>query len=158
MQLFIMRHGEAQHQAESDMQRELTEYGISEVSDMARLLKEEQFDLVIVSPFVRAVQTADILIKQLSLTTPIIECELITPAGSAEQVHDYIDGLLAEKEYKKILLVSHMPVICYLLAELTIGGHMPIFQTGGVATVDYRPTEMKGDFVEMLCPFNICDL
>lgn len=158
MQLFIMRHGEAQHQAVSDMQRELTEYGISEVFDMAQLLKEEHFDLVIVSPFVRAKQTADILIKNLSLTSPIIECELIIPSGSAEQAHDYIDGLLTEKSYNKVLIVSHMPVICYLLAELTIGGHMPIFQTGGVAKVDYRPDDMKGDFVEMLCPFNICDL
>ncbi|MGJ8691874.1 MAG: phosphohistidine phosphatase SixA [Thalassotalea sp.] len=158
MQLYIMRHGEAHHQGLSDSERELTTFGISEVVDIAKIMSEEIFDLIIVSPFVRAQQTADILVETLKLTSQVQQCDLITPVGSASQVHDYIDGLLASNPYQKILLVSHMPLVSFLLAELTIGGHMPIFQTSGVAKIDYDPAVMKGDFVEMLCPFNICDI
>lgn len=158
MQFFIMRHGEAQHQGLSDAERELTEYGVSEVLDISQLINDVAFDLVIVSPYVRAQQTADLIIQKLNLTLTSQACDLVTPTGSAEQVHDYLDGLLAEKAYQNILIVSHMPLISYLLAELTIGGYMPIFQTGAIAKVDYHSGAMKGEFIEMLCPFNVCDI
>ena len=158
MQLYIMRHGEARHQAISDIQRELTEYGISEVSDIANTIQDEVFDAVIVSPFVRAKQTANVVVGLLKNQTAVIECSDITPCGNAGQVHDYIDALLAEFNYQKILIISHMPLISYLLAELTVDGHMPIFQTSAIAKVDYNTEKMKGEFVEMLCPFNVCDV
>ncbi len=50
MQFFIMRHGEAQHQGLSDAERELTEYGASEVLDISQLINDVAFDLIIVSP------------------------------------------------------------------------------------------------------------
>lgn len=158
MQLYIMRHGEAQQQAMSDSQRELTAHGRSEVLDIAKLLTNESFDLILVSPFIRTQQTADTLISVLNTQAKIEQCSLITPSGSATDVHNYLDGLIAEEQYQKILLVSHMPLISYLLSELTTGSHMPIFQTAALAKIDYNVEQMAGDFVEMLCPFNICDI
>ena len=158
MQLYIMRHGEAHHQGASDATRELTPFGVSEVVDIAKILKDYRFDLIIVSPFERAQQTAKVLVDELKLETLVEESDLITPTGSAAQVHDYIDGLLATSTYDSILLISHMPLVSFLLAELTIGGHMPIFQTSGVAKVDYDIETMKGEFIEMLCPFDVCDI
>jgi phosphohistidine phosphatase len=64
MQIFVMRHGQAEMVAPSDEQRPLTETGIKEAKFIGQwLLKNNTiFDCVFVSPYVRAQQTADALI------------------------------------------------------------------------------------------------
>ena len=158
MQLFIMRHGEAELDAVSDQQRKLTQYGRSEVLDMANTLKDVVFDLIIVSTYIRAQETAKLVIEANSLNAKVDICELFIPAGSAKTVHDYLDGVFAEANYQNVLIVSHMPLLCYLMAELTAGSDMPIFQTAGVAKLTYQIDKALGQFDEMLCPFNICDI
>lgn len=157
MQLYIMRHGEAQEMALNDEQRSLNERGCEEVINVAGLLNDESFDLVLVSPYVRAQQTAELIIKNNKLAAKVETLDLITPFGSAEQIHNFLDAVLAEHNYQKVLLVSHMPLISLLLAELTVDKRMPIFQTAAVAKIDYCIDNMQGHFIEMLCPFNICD-
>lgn len=158
MQLYIMRHGEAQESASNDEQRALNERGCEEVINVAGLLNQECFDLVLVSPYVRAQQTAQLIIKNNKLTAKIETVDLITPFGSAEKIHRFLYALLLEHNYQKVLLVSHMPLISLLLAELTVDKQMPIFQTAAVAKVEYSITDMQGHFVEMLCPFDLCDI
>lgn len=60
MKIFIMRHGEAEHFADSDAARELTQRGRTESEAVARACAEQgfaQFDKVLVSPYIRAQQT-----------------------------------------------------------------------------------------------------
>lgn len=158
MQLYIMRHGEAQEIASNDEQRSLNERGCEEVINVAGLLSQEAFDLVLVSPYVRAQQTAQLIIKNNKLTAAVETLDLITPFGSPEKIHNFLDALLIEHNYQKVLLVSHMPLISLLLAELTVDKMMPIFQTAAVAKIEYSANEMQGHFLEMLCPFNLCDI
>lgn len=158
MQLYIMRHGEAQEYASSDELRALNERGCEEVIHVAGLLKQEAFDVIIVSPYVRAQQTAKLMDENNLNTTQVITSDLITPFGSPEKVHNFLDALLLEKNYQKVLIVSHMPLISLLLAELTVENNMPIFQTAAVAKVEYQTHNMQGHFIEMLCPFNLCDI
>lgn len=158
MQLYIMRHGEAQEMAANDEQRSLNERGCEEVINVAGLLNHEDFDLVLVSPYIRAQQTAQLIIKNNKLTAKVETLDLITPFGSAEKIHNFLDALLVEHDYQKVLVVSHMPLISLLLAELTIDKKMPIFQTAAVAKVEYSTDDMQGHFIEMLCPFNLCDI
>ena len=70
---FVMRHGEARSNNEKvldgngDMTNHLTEDGRREVSLSAKLLKEKKIDLMIVSPLLRARETASIVQKELRL-------------------------------------------------------------------------------------------
>jgi len=82
--------------------------------------------------------------------------DFITPSGSAHQTHDFIDGLFQDidtiNENQAILFVSHMPFVCYLVAELTGSLNMPIFSTGAIAVIDYDIKKMQGTLVNMVSP------
>ncbi|MBI2507183.1 MAG: class I tRNA ligase family protein, partial [Candidatus Niyogibacteria bacterium] len=78
--IFIMRHGQADHNVkgiigpatpERDYDNHLTKKGIAEVKKAAAGLKKEKIDLVISSPLNRARQTAEILSKNLGAKTEI---------------------------------------------------------------------------------------
>ena len=67
MLLLLMRHGEAENRAYEDSERALTDYGRKEVSMTAARLGAERMsvDSIVVSPFLRARQTADIVVTAL---------------------------------------------------------------------------------------------
>ncbi len=161
MQVFIMRHGQAQEFSEQngfdDSQRALTEQGKQEAKIMADWLENKQLKLVqvLVSPYIRAQQTCDIVTEDLR--SNIITVDFITPAGDARQVHDYIDGLISELDVNAsnqttILIVSHMPLVSYLVAQLTQSMNTPIFATAGIAHIDYNVNTMKGQLLGMVSP------
>ena len=169
MQIYIMRHGEAENIVIEDSQRPLTTQGKLEADKMGHWLSTRSLLLtnIFVSPFLRAQQTcvnvvAAIKKSEHGLDTLPETLNMITPSGSASQVHDYIDGILqtAESlnkeneisESQAILLISHMPFISYLVAELTGSVKTPIFSTGTIAVIDYDIEKMQGYLVEMISP------
>ena len=79
----------------------------------------------------------------------------ITPEDSPKDVHDYLDSVCSEKQFQKVLLVSHMPLVSYLVAELTTDNTMPIFQTASVAQIDYDADRMQGQLVGLVSPNDI---
>jgi phosphohistidine phosphatase len=157
MQLFIMRHGQASENFKQDSQRQLLEEGSAEVSTIATWLSYSgvTFDHILVSPFVRAQQTANIINAENSPNCSLATIDLITPSGRAEQVHDYIAALLQSSSIENLLIVSHMPLVSYLTAELTYDKACPIFQTAGVAQIDYDEQNMCGNMVNFVAP---CDV
>ncbi len=161
MQVFIMRHGQAQNFVEQgshdDSQRTLTEQGNQEANIMASWLAKNNVkpSQVFVSPYVRAQQTCEIVTADMK--SAITTLDFITPEGDANQVHDYIDGYLSELDETKtnqaaLLIVSHMPLVSYLVAELTQSMHTPIFATAGIAHIDYNINTMKGQLLAMVSP------
>ncbi|MEW6996823.1 phosphohistidine phosphatase SixA [Colwelliaceae bacterium BS250] len=162
MNLFIMRHGDAALQAASDAMRPLTELGILEAKVMAKWLNIEnlKIDAILVSPYVRAQQTSqaviDTLKPELSCNLAVQTLDLLTPEGSASTVHDYLDGLIEPAGYENVLIISHMPIVSYLCAELTIHSQSPIFATAAIAKIDYSTDLMTGQLVKMVSPDNFC--
>ncbi|MEW6995624.1 phosphohistidine phosphatase SixA [Colwelliaceae bacterium MEBiC 14330] len=161
MQVLIMRHGQAQNFVErgnhDDSQRALTEHGKQEASIMASWLDKKHLkpSQVFVSPYIRAQETCDIMTANMQST--ITTLDIITPEGNAKQVHDYIDGYLSElvvdsNKQTPLLIVSHMPLVSYLVAQLTQSMHTPIFATGGIAHIDYNIRTMKGQLLAMVSP------
>lgn len=71
-------------------------------------------------------------------------------------MHDYIDGVCVIDKVKSLLIVSHMPLVSYLVAGLTVDGNSPIFQTAGVAHIDYDIKRMKGYLVSLTSPNDLC--
>ncbi|WDE03883.1 phosphohistidine phosphatase SixA [Thalassomonas viridans] len=159
MQLYIMRHGQASPVANSDAERQLTKQGQFEAEIMGKWLKSMQvkLDHVLVSPFIRAQQTAATVKATLNWSGPSSNCDFITPSGNAGQVHDYLDGMLAQNPgIEELLVVSHMPLVSYLVEELTFDRKSPIFQTAAIAQIDYDLERMKGQLVRLVSPHDLC--
>lgn len=157
MQLFIMRHGQASSEYSEDSQRKLIKQGCTEVSAMASWLSESriEFGHILVSPYIRAQQTANLIKVQSSPSSLLTTVDLITPSGDAKQVHDYIDGYLQNITINDLLIVSHMPLVSYLVAELTFDKVSPIFQTAGIAQIDYNRKTMSGELVNFVAPYDV---
>ncbi len=158
MQLFIMRHGQAEAFSSNDANRSLTEQGKLEACVMAKWLQSEHvaFEHVFVSPYKRAQQTSKYLLEQLKCSPQVTTIELITPMGSAREFHDYIDGVCTVEHIDTLLVISHMPLVSYLVEELTVEQNAPIFQTAGIAHIDYDLKRMKGHLVNMIAPNDLC--
>ncbi|WP_040554536.1 phosphohistidine phosphatase SixA [Rheinheimera sp. A13L] len=150
--LVIMRHGEAEPQYLSDSERQLTAAGQAEVSEMAQWLHHHYsaFDRIFSSPYRRTVQTAAVLVQK-GLVSQAVELNTdLVPEGNAQFVVDFLDMLYAENPQAKILLVSHMPLVSFLVEAFTRSGQTPIFDTAGVACIDYH--QHRGIFLEYACP------
>lgn len=165
MQIYIMRHGEAQdffgQGCVEDSERALSTHGESEVLDMAQWFKKMDIrpKQVFVSPYVRASQTCKLVTS--AMEAEIKTLDFITPLDDAKPVHDYIDGWINEQcachgnvtnDEDSILIISHMPLVCYLVAELTQSDNAPIFATAGVAHIDYDCDKMQGTLLTMTSP------
>lgn len=150
--LVIMRHGEAEPQYLSDSERQLTAAGQAEVSQMAEWLHHHYsaFDRIFSSPYRRTQQTAALLVQK-GLTAQAVELNTdLVPEGNSQLVVDFLDTLYAENPHAKILLVSHMPLVSFLVEAFTRSGQTPIFDTAGVACIDYH--QHRGVLLEYACP------
>lgn len=152
-----MRHGEADTRIQQDYTRPLTPHGEQEAIVMSSwfLAENIKIDAIISSPFKRAQQTAHTIAKQLRFDDSIQTLDLLTPSGSATQVHDYLDAIIDIKGYKNVLLVSHMPLVSYLLAALSFEKNAPIFATAAIAQIEYDCQKMSGQVVNYLTPDNL---
>lgn len=157
MQLYIMRHGQANPIGHIDHLRELTSTGHLEAKAMGKWFND--FDIVLnhvfISPFIRAQQTAETLIRELNLPVRTKTINFITPSDDAKKVHDYIDGLCAGENIEHLLIVSHMPLVSYLVSELTADNNSPIFQTAAIAQIDYDVKTMTGRLVKLISPTDL---
>ncbi|MGO2355200.1 MAG: phosphohistidine phosphatase SixA [Marinomonas foliarum] len=106
--LYVLRHGNAQpYGYDLDERRELTELGVAEVKMAALAFKSraETLDVVLVSPYVRAQQTAKVFLSSLDVSVEQQNCPLITPDGRCMDVALWLN----EQPYESILLVTHQP-------------------------------------------------
>ena len=154
--LFIMRHGEAEAPRLDDKSRQLTPLGREQAKTAALWLKDQYcqkgiVDLALVSPYRRAKQTHDMVSLDI-IANKVENNEDIVPEGSPRLVSDYIDGLLhaavnSKKPIKKLLVVSHMPLVSYLVDELCQSYTTSLFSTASIAVIKYSLREHKGTLV-----------
>ncbi len=85
---FIMRHGDAALDAASDSVRPLTVCGCDESRQMATWLKGQKVDIerVLVSPYLRAEQTLDIVGECMNLPKHVDVMPELTPCGDVGMV------------------------------------------------------------------------
>lgn len=117
MNIWLLRHGEAEWTISTDEARNLTAYGQQEVLAVAEQLKDKKIDVVLQSPYVRACQTADIVKKAISYQGKTEQMDWLTPDNNPKEV------LLKLEPYedKNILIVSHQPLLGYLVGLLVDG-------------------------------------
>lgn len=126
MKLYLIRHAIAVEAGtagiEDDSQRPLTDQGRMKMRKIAHGLKklEAEIDLILTSPYVRAVETAKIVRKVFELNKEVlVETEQLTPEGDGDQLVKLINERFADVE--NIALVGHEPSLSQLASVLVSG-------------------------------------
>lgn len=120
MRLWLLRHGQAGPYVKTgDHLRELTAHGRHEVLHAAGLLLGEPLQSILVSPYVRAQQTAELVCEALGREPELFTIDGITPDDDPREVL----RLLAERREQNLLVVSHQPLLG-AVAGLLVHGHL----------------------------------
>jgi phosphohistidine phosphatase len=139
--LYILRHGEAEMASHNDSDRRLTEKGRLQVRQSGQLLPE--IDLMVVSPYVRAQESAREIAAILAGKGLEIgrehNSETLVPDSSTNAV----TGWLEDVDANRVLLVSHNPLVTALVDLLT-GGDTVYFGTGTLVHI-------RGDLIAPGC-------
>jgi phosphohistidine phosphatase len=103
---------------------------------MATWLKGQKVDIerVLVSPFLRAEQTLDVVGECMNLPKEIDVLPELTPCGDVGLVSAYLQAL-ANEGVASALVVSHLPLVGYLVSELCPSEAPPMFSTSAIANV-----------------------
>ncbi|MFZ9888925.1 MAG: phosphohistidine phosphatase SixA [Myxococcota bacterium] len=115
-ELWLMRHGHAAPEDHrGDAARPLTPTGSHGVEQLARALSRMglRVDAVWHSPYRRAVETAAIVATTVGCAQLLTQDEF-TPHGSPAQV----SRVLASSSVRRLLVVSHLPLLPAVCAEL----------------------------------------
>jgi phosphohistidine phosphatase len=112
MRIYLLRHGIAEDAGPRtpDAKRELTDKGREKLSGVLRLAKQAgvQPELVLSSPLVRAIQTAELARKVLEVESPVHETPALTPEGPPQKVWEELRGF---RNLEDMLLAGHEPLL-----------------------------------------------
>jgi phosphohistidine phosphatase len=123
MELYILRHGIAVEaglgRITRDADRPLTPEGRSKLQGIVKAMEalELEFDLILSSPYARALETAEIVAKGLRAANRLELDKTLEPEGS---FRDLIESLKARRG-KSVLLVGHEPFLSRLISFLVSG-------------------------------------
>jgi phosphohistidine phosphatase len=148
-----MRHGEAEQSTDIDSQRCLTSRGIAEAFDAGRRLNLEcaKLDGAWVSEYRRARQTFDEVTTSVQCNN-IKYSSRIIPSSRAEDVQRRLDSWLLSDNVTSALIVSHMPLVSYLVDLLCDNTGAVLFPTAAIAEIDYDPVLSSGHLVGFSAP------
>jgi phosphohistidine phosphatase len=139
MRVVLVRHGEAvdSRVASSDQDRWLTDDGRRTVHAVGKTLArmDLRFTQVLTSPLLRAVQTAEILTTaQTGFDGPVtVHRALASEEGTTAQALEPLDEALDDD---LIVMVTHMPKVGMIAAQLSGLGHPPAFSTSSACLVE----------------------
>lgn len=137
MRVYLVRHGDAidgDHLLD-DGDRWLTKRGRADALDLGRRLRlwGEVPELVVSSPLVRAVQTAELVVQGLDHAQPIAIDRAMAPGAVLGQLQRLLTGCGAES----ILLVGHEPHVGEFAGRLVGGGRGQPFRKAEVRRIDF---------------------
>jgi len=133
--LWIMRHGLAVNEFDSDFNRALSEQGKIQVDNVATQIVNqfERPERMLVSPFRRTQETAKIVHQTLQLTQAFETEDMLVHFGDAKLLGNYLLSI----DFDKVILISHMPIVAslcrYLVADCDIFG----FQTAQAVKLEF---------------------
>lgn len=119
MEIYILRHGIAENQrpGHSDAERSLTGEGRDKLRLVLGRAREAEVlpSLILTSPLIRAVQTAEIAGEILGYQQKIIRTEALLPSSAPHEVWEEIRG---RRNETGLLLAGHEPQLSQLVAFL----------------------------------------
>lgn len=118
MRLYVVRHGPAEDTSPSgrDFDRALTDSGRERVREVARRLRAEDEvpRVILTSPLVRALQTAEVIAAELDVQHVETTRELAPGGDSVALVKT-----LVNQKRKRAMLVGHQPDLTVLIEDVT---------------------------------------
>ncbi|MCK0152280.1 phosphohistidine phosphatase SixA [Alcanivorax sp. S6407] len=149
MKLFISRHGEAVGTAATDALRPLTERGREALLAHWQQLKDSGVSIsnLVVSPYLRAQQTAD-CIAQVYGGLKRQDCDELIPEASPLLL---LNWLLANPVQDNTVLVSHMPLVAQLTGVWTGSTDRIGYTVGTVACLDVDVAAAAGARLLWMC-------
>jgi phosphohistidine phosphatase len=125
MELYVLRHGIAAilgtEGLRHDSDRPLTEAGREKLRRVVRGMSALglSFDLILTSPFLRAVQTAEIVAKQLGVKNGCEHAPQLAPDGDPRALVRLITSRSGARD--RVLVVGHEPYLSELVSVLVSG-------------------------------------
>jgi phosphohistidine phosphatase len=128
MNLFILRHGIAVAQGEpgvpkdlSDADRSLTAAGRKKLARSTRAMRAMglRFDVVLSSPLVRTMQTAEVVIKKMAPRRNLVVTANLAPGASKRDLIHELNRFAPRAT--NVLLVGHEPDLSELIGLLCAG-------------------------------------
>jgi phosphohistidine phosphatase len=143
MQLFIVRHGIAVDREDpkcpADPDRFLTDEGIEKTSQVAKGVAEVGAipDLMVTSPYLRALQTAEIFAEQLEYSKQKIrKSDFLLPGAEPLQL---FRELAKDKDLSVVFVFGHAPHLDDVVATaLGVKHHISSLKKAGVALIELR--------------------
>lgn len=140
MEIYLVRHAEALDATEglADELRHLTRRGRKDAAKLARRLKRHGVrpGLIISSPLIRAVQTAELLAAKIGRGTLVTATAALSPGAAVEALMAIIRQ--ADRP-KSILCVGHEPQLSQLAALLLGFEHIAPLTKGGCLALSVKP-------------------
>ena len=164
MELGLLRHADALSanggSIPTDESRPLSQKGHGQARDVGVFLKTcgRIPDLILCSPFVRARETAEGVVRGLARDLPVIQvpalaCEVKT-ATQADAIFRAVESARMGKR-TRVLAVAHMPDLS-LLAAHYLSGHQNAlgFEKAGLALMEFSgyPEESGGQLIQWTNP------
>jgi phosphohistidine phosphatase len=119
MEIYILRHGDAEPRSAEgeDSERRLTPKGKRDVEHVMRAAyaAKARPELVLTSPYRRALETAQIAVHELDPPPPLAQTAALVPEGRLETLWK---ELRSHSMATEILLVGHEPQLSQLVAYL----------------------------------------
>jgi len=119
MQLYILRHGIAEDgkPGSSDSERALTAEGKKKLREVLRVASRAGVSpkLIISSPYLRAVETAEIAIDVLGYKETLLQTKVLIPSSDPKPVWEEIR---VHNDVPELMLVGHEPLLSILGAYL----------------------------------------
>ena len=145
MVVYLVRHGLAVERGSegipSDAARPLTEEGIARMKVQARGLaalprEADRPGVILTSPLLRALQTAEIIQKALPERIEVVETRALGPATQPKT----LIRLLAGRTDAGVVLVGHEPFMGQLMSLMLVGHtRMAVdFRKGGCACIRFE--------------------
>jgi phosphohistidine phosphatase len=137
--LYLIRHAIAAERGEEwpdDTRRPLTHEGAAKMRVIVSGLDAlgVEIGLVLTSPLVRAVETAEIVATGLDSHPEIVEFPTLAPGHTPAKVAEALSNM--HRPPKEVALVGHEPDLGALAAWLIGGRSSLVFKKGGVARID----------------------
>jgi phosphohistidine phosphatase len=156
MELYILRHGIAEEgqPGSRDADRTLTSEGRRKLRDVLKLAAQAGVSprCILTSPYVRAVQTAEIAAEVLGHRDNLLRTDALTPGSDPRNVWDEIR---AHRSAGSLLLASHEPLLSRVVAHLLGAPSLSVdMKKGALVRIDMEQfgPEPRGILKWMLVP------
>ncbi|MGH2574208.1 MAG: phosphohistidine phosphatase SixA [Ignavibacteria bacterium] len=155
MDIYLIRHGdsvELDYEIAIDGNRYLTPQGRNKTAEAAERLKElkTEFDVILTSPLVRAVQTAEITASVLGYKGEIKTASELTPGSSFQK---FLQLIKRNSSFKTIACFGHSPdvnVFCSGLLKSNAKDTKIDFKKSSVCKIDYDIKNESGNLIWFL--------